>query len=52
MSERITRLKMRGDTAAAWTAANPVLLAREFGIETDTRRIKMGDGTTAWAALP
>ena len=52
MSERITRLKMRGDTAAAWTAANPVLLAREFGIETDTRRMKMGDGTTAWAALP
>lgn len=52
MSERITRLKMRGDTAAAWTAANPVLLARELGIETDTRRLKVGDGTTAWTALP
>jgi len=51
MSERITRLKMRGDTAAAWTAANPVLLTREFGIETDTRRMKMGDGSTAWTSL-
>jgi len=52
MSERITRLRMRGGTAAEWTAANPVLLSREFGIETDTRRLKMGDGTTAWASLP
>jgi len=52
MSERITRLKMRGGTAAEWTAANPVLLSREFGVETDTRRLKMGDGTTAWASLP
>jgi hypothetical protein len=51
MSERITRLRMRGGTAAEWTAANPVLLFREFGIETDTRRLKMGDGTTAWASL-
>lgn len=51
MSERITRLRMRGGTAAEWTAANPVLLAHEFGIETDTRRMKMGDGTTAWASL-
>jgi hypothetical protein len=52
MSERITRLRMRGGTAAEWTAANPVLLSREFGIETDARRLKMGDGTTAWASLP
>jgi hypothetical protein len=51
MSERITRLRMRGGTAAEWTAANPVLISREFGIETDTRRMKMGDGTTAWASL-
>lgn len=51
MSERITRLKIRGDLAAAWTTANPVLLARELGIETDTRRMKLGDGTTAWTAL-
>ena len=52
MSERITRLRIRRATAAAWTAANPVLLLAELGLETDTRRLKGGDGTTAWAALP
>jgi hypothetical protein len=51
MSERITRLRIRRGTAAAWTAANPVLLAAELGIETDTRRLKAGDGTTAWNSL-
>ena len=46
------RIKLRGDTAANWTAANPVLGAREKGIETDTNREKNGDGVTAWNALP
>lgn len=43
---------LRNDTAAAWTAANPVLAEGEPGIENDTRRWKLGDGTTAWADLP
>jgi len=51
MSNTITRFKLRNGTAAAWTAANPVLLAGEIGIETDTRRYKIGDGSTAWAGL-
>ena len=51
MSDTITRFKLRNGTAAAWTAANPVLLAGEMGIETDTRRYKIGDGATAWAGL-
>ena len=51
MSDTITRFKLRNGTAAAWTAANPVLLAGEMGIETDTRRYKVGDGTTAWSSL-
>jgi hypothetical protein len=45
------RIRLRRDTAANWTAANPVLLNGEVGIETDTRRFKAGDGTTAWAGL-
>lgn len=45
------RIRPRGDTAANWTAANPVLATREFAIETDTRKVKFGDGTTAWAGL-
>lgn len=39
-------------TAAALTAANPVLLKGEIVYESDTGRRKMGDGTTAWADLP
>jgi len=46
-----TRFKLRSDTAANWTAANPVLLAGEIGVETDTRKYKIGDGSTAWAGL-
>jgi len=46
-----TRFKLRNDTAADWTAANPVLLLGEIGVETDTRRYKIGDGATAWAGL-
>jgi len=45
------RLKLRRDTAANWTTANPVLLAGELGLESDTNKIKIGDGTTAWTSL-
>ena len=47
-----TTIEIRGGTKAAWTSANPVLASREPGLETDTRRWKWGDGTTAWNALP
>ena len=46
-----TRFKLRNDTAANWTATNPVLLQGEIGVETDNRRYKIGDGTTAWSGL-
>lgn len=46
-----TRIQLRHDNAAAWTAANPVLAAGEAGVETDTARVKFGDGTTAWTSL-
>lgn len=45
------RVKLRRNTAAAWTAANPVLAAGEPAVETDTRKIKVGDGVTAWTSL-
>jgi hypothetical protein len=44
-------IRPRGDTAANWTAANPILLSKEIGLETDTRKWKVGDGTTAWNSL-
>lgn len=46
------RILLRRDTAAAWTAANPVLAEGEVGVETDTAKIKIGNGFTAWVALP
>jgi hypothetical protein len=46
-----TRIKLRRDTAANWTTNNPILAAGEPGLETDTGRVKYGDGTTPWAQL-
>jgi len=47
------RLTLRGrtGTAAEWTSVNPILGRGDLGYETDTGRIKVGDGTTAWASL-
>jgi hypothetical protein len=46
-----SRLQNRRDTASAWTSANPTLAAGEIGLETDTSKFKIGDGTTAWNSL-
>lgn len=44
-------MKFRRGTASQWTSANPVLAAGEPGLETDTNKVKYGDGTTAWNLL-
>lgn len=44
--------QLKGDTSTNWVSNNPTLAARQLGIETDTRRIKIGDGSTAWVSLP
>ena len=46
------QIQLRRDTAANWTAVDPTLAQGEIGIETDTSYAKMGDGATAWTALP
>lgn len=46
-----TRIKLRRDTAANWTANNPILAAGEPGLETDTGKTKYGNGTSHWADL-
>ncbi|VTU00992.1 Uncharacterized protein OS=Magnetospirillum gryphiswaldense MSR-1 v2 GN=MGMSRv2_2248 PE=4 SV=1: Collar [Gemmataceae bacterium] len=46
-----TTIKLRNGTAAAWTSANPTLAAGEAGVETDTKKVKVGDGSTAWNSL-
>jgi hypothetical protein len=45
------KMAQRRDTAANWTSANPTLLAGEIGIESDTSKIKLGTGSTAWTSL-
>lgn len=44
-------IKMRRGPAAAWVLSNRVLAAGEFGVELDTGKFKIGNGTTAWSDL-
>jgi hypothetical protein len=39
------RIKLRRDTASNWVLNNPVLLAGEIGIESDTNKFKIGNGS-------
>lgn len=48
----IGRMTQRIDTASNWKTHNPVLLAGEIGIESDTKLVKIGDGTSNWNSLP
>ena len=43
-------IQIRRDTAANWTSANPTLAQGELGLETDTLKVKAGDGSTAWTS--
>lgn len=44
-------VQWRNGTASSWTSTNPVLAIAEVGVETDTGKFKIGDGTTAWTGL-
>ena len=45
------RIQLRNDTAENWTNANPILLKGEMGVETDTGKTKIGNGTAHWEDL-
>ena len=45
-------LQIRHDEAADWITRNPVLAQGEYGLETNTFLIKIGDGVTDWLHLP
>ena len=45
-------IQIRRDSAANWTAEDPVLAHGEMGWETDTGAVKIGDGVTEWTLLP
>jgi hypothetical protein len=40
------------NTRSQWSALNPVLLAGEPGLESNTQNLKIGDGLTPWNKLP
>ena len=44
-------IQLRRDTAANWASVNPTLAAGELGFETDTAKLKMGNGSGNWASL-
>jgi len=45
------QIQLRNGTAAQWTSANTTLALGEIGIESDTSKFKIGNGTLAWNAL-
>ncbi|UXE04785.1 minor tail protein [Arthrobacter phage Shambre1] len=47
----MTLIQQRRGLAATWTSQNPVLASGELGVETDTLKVKIGDGVKTWTAL-
>lgn len=47
----MTKIQLRRDTAANWSANNPIPSAGEPCFETDTGKLKIGDGSTAYNNL-
>lgn len=47
----VTQIQVRRGTASQWTSTNPTLAAGEWGFETDTAKVKIGNGSTAWNSL-
>jgi hypothetical protein len=47
----VTQIQVRRGTAAQWTSANPTLASGEWGFESDTGKVKIGNGSTAWNSL-
>lgn len=46
------KILFRRDTSANWASANPILAGGEIGLESNTNKIKLGNGSTPWNALP
>ena len=44
-------IQLRRDSASDWTSNNPTLAEGEMGVELDTAKYKIGDGSTAWNSL-
>jgi hypothetical protein len=45
------RIILRRDSSQNWEQSNPVLLSGEPGYETDTGKLKIGNGVSTWDVL-
>jgi hypothetical protein len=46
------RFQLRRDNSTSWNSVNPILAEGEPGLESDTLKLKIGDGVTNWNNLP
>jgi hypothetical protein len=46
------KIQIRRGTTSQWSTTNPILASGELGLDTDLKRMKTGNGTTAWNSLP
>lgn len=46
------KIQLRHDTSTNWQTQNPVLLEGEVAIETDSNKVKIGNGTDNYNTLP
>lgn len=52
MAEKIPiRVQHRRKSASAWRSSSEILLAGELGVESDTGKVKVGDGTSRYSSL-
>ena len=45
------KIVLRNDTSINWKTINPILMKGEIGVEMDSRKMKVGDGMSAWNDL-
>ena len=51
MQRKFAHLIQRYNSSSTWANDNPILLCGEIGIESDTNKVKLGDGITNWNSL-
>ena len=45
------QIQLRRGTVSQWNYTDPILGQGEFGVEVDTGRFKIGNGTSTWTTL-
>ena len=48
----MNRIVLRNGTSSEWITYDPILYEGEIGIETDTNKFKIGNGSDLWTELP